>query len=441
MELFLPLPCDLLDLSNIKTFHEKREFVAFSEDLFMVINYNKSKHKFKELTVSINDALVFRSTDQDIWISISDNLFYLKKDIVREHIFGTHMVMNNGHQNRFEIVIYYEIIVLTGSSVNKVEDVDYILPSFEPVTPYVTPSLSEQHNNLFERINLNYPIYSLLNIRLRHISLRTKKVLLSSLDLQVSKALLKLLKDPEILIKSANYRLIDELSKIDIESISKVNFPLPLKVYDSYSINYELPQTIEQPHRVCMTIQYQLLGSYVFDITTSWETNILDKRIQYQMHPSPIKRVLSHNSVPFSSQFNYKYQSQNSSTTSSLVQYKLSNVNFKFLNNSIITQQGEMFTINLQINNFSKHDLNLVAYYSQTSDYLTKKKMVTVDGIILLSNDYRIPIISPGETYEIELECIGIIKGYYCSLNGLKVVDLDTKEVIEINQEISVLIQ
>ena len=163
-------------------------------------------------------------------------------------------------------------------------------------------------------------------------------------------------------------------------------------------------------------------------------------------------------------------------STTSLVNSKLSNVKFKFINNNIKVVKGEKFTMRLQIINSSSSPLDLVVYYNNTinptssvtnprnnsgiNNYgmnnggvtipplsletqyqLHKKHSKIAEGIILLSNDYKIPVVPPRETYFVDLRFIGIMSGYYGTLSGLKVLDLNTNELIEVGNGASVLIQ
>jgi hypothetical protein len=72
---------------------------------------------------------------------------------------------------------------------------------------------------------------------------------------------------------------------------------------------------------------------------------------------------------------------------------------------------------------------------------LHNKYRKIAEGIILLSNDYKIPVVPPRETYFADLRFIGIMSGYYGTLSGLKVLDLNTNELIEVGNGASVLIQ
>ena len=72
--------------------------------------------------------------------------------------------------------------------------------------------------------------------------------------------------------------------------------------------------------------------------------------------------------------------------------------------------------------------------------WIQRQRQMT-EGLILLSNDYKVPIINPHESYFVDLSFVAIRAGYYSTLNTLKLIDLKTQECIEIGRAVSVLVK
>lgn len=172
----------------------------------------------------------------------------------------------------------------------------------------------------------------------------------------------------------------------------------------------------------------------------------------------------------------------NNNSTSSLISARMNSVKFKFLESNLIVEKGNEFTMKLQIVNLSNVPLDFVIYCynnkntksgslnvygasgstlnlssgdatggmgSGTSSNSTvldkqyqhyKKLHMASEGIILLSNDYKVPIIQPNETYIVDLRFIGIMSGYYPTLPGLKTLELQSSEIVEVGSEVSVVV-
>lgn len=67
--------------------------------------------------------------------------------------------------------------------------------------------------------------------------------------------------------------------------------------------------------------------------------------------------------------------------------------------------------------------------------------MKTTDGIVLLSNDHKLPTIPISETFCTNLEFFAVQSGYFHSIPGLKVLDLNTQEVLNIGVGLRVLVE
>lgn len=320
-------------------------------------------------------------------------------------------------------------------------------------------------------LKVEYPIYSLLSMRLRNASLKSKDCILSSLDFQVSKTALQLSEtflnnnsrsDLYLLSYSGSfklkfheieYQLVDKSSHIKIDPICPFQVPFYGYEHDSFSFGYKLPllSAADLPCRVKVTLNYDFITDNLDDndekikilipIRTSWETDVTLKRTGNRMQL--YSQTSSALSIPKVYGVLPKMGVPESST--SIVNSKMNNVKLKFINNNIKVMKGKKFLMRLQIINNSTSSLDLVIYYNnkiqaptntpQSLDrqyQLHKKYSNLTEGIILQSNDYKVPIIGPNESYFVDLSFIGIISGYYSSLNGLKVLDLQTNELIEI---------
>ncbi|AET41501.1 Trs65p Ecym_8216 [Eremothecium cymbalariae DBVPG len=458
MELLLPVSEESLDcqpLSYIRALHELRQFLIFDEDLAIYLHFDAELFQFKKLTVYINEAIIFESHNFDIWQNINGSaqlLLKLDSKLVRHNMFRTNVVMNNGNRNKITFQVQYtEVCQDMLSSSPKYLCNDDLLPSFEQVRLGNNKSEEVTVSPEPAEIKLQYNIHSLLNVRLRKFTLKSKNMILSSLDFQTSKLFREVVDDPEITVNFISYELIDGLSSVVIEPLSEIEFPLVLTHYDSYSINYGLSKNKTHPHRGRIVIKYQLKNKdQKHQIITSWDTDLSPKKPVQQSNALSVPPASQPQSylTPYMgsvSMFGGYSQKYAGSTTSLQPPQSrlLSNVVFKFINHSIVSPVGCKFSLHLQIHNSSLYSLNLVVYYSslRSRESHDNRRKRIYEGIILLSNDFKVPIIEPGETYELELSCIGIIAGYYNILRGLKVVDLGTKEVVEIGRNVSILIK
>ncbi|EJS43549.1 kre11p [Saccharomyces arboricola H-6] len=559
MECFVPLHGDLNgnNIEQLRQSHLSRKYIIFDEQLNLWLRFqhdsqSNKRFELQNMTISINEAQVTTTNNiNDFFTQVDDTgtLWKLKEDCCSKVLFKSNVVMNNGYNNQIKFQFAYkamdaELINQNSSQVSHTINTldkncsEEILPSFEPVyswssmttkpvngigirvennTKKVHPDTSkdgETHGADISKtpdtliLKLQYPIYSLLNMRLRNISLKSEHCILSSLDFQTSKASEQLTKKfiyPQknasllkLNFREISYKLIEGTSQIELDPICPIKLPFSAFSYDSISATFKLvllPKSA-QPHHVRITLAYELelMHDLKLPVRTSWETEVTLKRSM------PISSTSSQysntNNINHSTSFNGASNvnagcmisnlrlggvsssrfSLGAASTTSLVNSKLSNVKFKFINNNIKVVKGEKFTMRLQIINSSTSPLDLVVYYNNTinpvpsttivrnsnsvNNYgvnngnilnppltlenqyqLYKKYSKIAGGIILLSNDYKIPVVAPKETYFVDLRFIGIMSGYYATLSGLKVLDLNTNELIEVGIGASVLVQ
>lgn len=474
MECYIPLdrsiPND--DVQNLAKSHELRKFVLFDEDLKIVF---RSKCTLRRFEAWINDAKVHELPIEDTFDRHGDT-WELKSGICARSFFRSSVAMNNGYSNQIKFSIDYDDSPESEEAAHAMngdpnEDDDEFLPSFEPVSlessiVSQTKRLSLEPNGHAQtkHIELVYPIYSLLNMRLRNSSLRLRHCIISSLDFQTSKASIQLSEkffsdangkhSFELVFQEIFYELVDKDTHIPLNPICPLEVPFTCVAYDSWSLTYQLPIVSgTTPHRVSITLKYVLsipeLGLQI-PVKTTWETDVTLKR---PMSSTSISQVSSAISTPRLYGISSRTNVLNS--TISLVNNKSNNVRFKFVTNKVVITKGEKFTLQLQIFNSSSSALNMVVYYNNRVPLpgnssspvpldkqlqLYKRQCKVSEGIILLSNDYKIPTIEPHETYLVDLDFIGIMSGLYSTLSGLKMIDLKTNEVIEIGQGASILI-
>lgn len=461
IEILVPLDKNSYnDPVHLNDSHQRRNFILFDEDLEILLFSKNSQLQLKQLCVTINDATVFKNSGNSCVMKVGENLWKVDPEVVRTRIFNSSMVLNNGHKNILSIKLEYYENKEPLQSRSSPENED-LLPSFQPLNSKSNKKKSHFKNSITTAkfgtaevlsASLTYPIHSLLNVRLRNFLLSSKNKTLSSLDFQVSKSITILaqqyeLQELEIFVDLVKYELLDECSQVEVRPMCLLELPLILSQQDSYSINYQLPYTNVAQQRVRITLYYKVRErTNEFRINTSWETDITVKGAPncLSQPPSALPTPTLYQSSP--------NMRRSVSAVSLFMQNKLSNVKFNFLENRITARKGSTFKMDLQISNVSQRSLNMVVYYSTgvsntnsgtsiEQDYhLNKRYRKTVGGIILLSNDYKLPIIQPGETYCITLELIGIASGYYHTLPGLKILDLDTKEVVDIGVGASALI-
>lgn len=470
MECYIPLDRLIAndDIAQLAESHESRKFVLFDEDLKIVL---RSKAMLRRFEAWINDAKVYSSSIDSTFDCVGD-VWQLKSGICARHFFRSSVAMNNGYNNHIKFTIDYDESSENDQTTTPLnEDVsesdDDILPSFEPVSWESSIIKHTKHLDLesasqakTKRTELVYPIYSLLNMRLRNSSLRPRHSVISSLDFQTSKASIQLSQKYlpkqsfELVFQEVLYELVDKDTHIPLNPICPLKTPFKCVAYDSWSLTYQLPIVSgTTPHRVSITLNYILSIPEIqlqIPVMTKWETDVTLKR---PMSSNSISQVSSAISTPRLYGISPRNNVLNS--TISLVNNKSNNVRFKFVTNKVVVTKGEKFTLQLQIFNSSASALNMVVYYNnkvplpdqQSSPVpldkqfqLYKRQCKVSEGIILLSNDYKIPTIEPHETYLVDLDFIGIMSGLYSTLSGLKMIDLKTSEVIEIGQGCSIFV-
>ncbi|EDO17262.1 hypothetical protein Kpol_538p22 [Vanderwaltozyma polyspora DSM 70294] len=263
-----------------------------------------------------------------------------------------------------------------------------------------------------------------------------------------------------------SYSKFKDILNTEISPVESLQFPLIIHDKDSYSIIYKLPffpEDIKNDKIRCkvkVNLQYSLClkdeENSKFSINTSWQTDLTMKK-------QPLSNSnLIVNNTSNSSLINVSTPRLNGgrffmNTTPMLVNNKMNNIKFKFLKNNIVVEKGQRFDTSLQIINSSQYPLDLVVYYNNNSNVTNTKQDLfkttsasiiskarlnrNTEGIILLSNDYKIPLILPNETYLVTLEFMPILSGFYNNLQGLKILDLESNELIDVGNSISILVQ
>lgn len=454
MECFIPLHGDLdgSDIEQLRQSHTSRKFIIFDEQLNLWLHFkdDAQTHKRFELQnmiISINEAQVTSTNDiGDFFTQVDENLWKLKDSYCSKALFKSNVVMNNGYNNQIKFLFKYKSVdadphnqdlspVSNGSIAMEKERGEEILSSFEPVyswssmaskstsisrihkqnnTKTAHPDASRNSETLQAKqdtfsLKLQYPIYSLLNMRLRNTSLKSEHCILSSLDFQTSKASEQLTKrfiypqEHNSLLKlnfhEISYKLIDGTSQIKLDPICPLKVPFTAFSYDSISATFKLVllPKLTQPHRVRITLVYELELScgLKLPVRTSWETEVTLKRSipisSASSQYSSTNNIINHNTYLngtnnvnsgnlmstlrlggiSSSRF-----SLGAASTTSLVNNKLNNVKFKFVNNNIKVIKGENFTMRLQIINSSPSPLDLVVYYNNTINPITSANIV-----------------------------------------------------------------
>ena len=580
----------------------KRQFIFFDERLTIHLRFsndNKEQDKIDRIslgnfTVWINEAMLIQGPTLDYFKELSKNHWILKDDVCSKYLFKSNVVMNNGYDNVIKFQVDYQIIKngfsndddnnaagtntesfiqrQSGSDDSTLDDDpnNIILPSFEPL--YIWNQIKTT-NNIKQKINtqndihqieqssnqhvkshslqFQYPIYSLLNMRLRNSHLKSQYCILTSLDFQTSRSLIQLcdkysipLDETHFNFDSIKLELINKTSinkqdsHIEIESIKGQSpykqtvdrLPLIVYPYDSFSMVYKLPphlipdtcyqmtqdfgedENIDiKPHRVRITLQYlvHLNEELKFNILTKWETDItikrkLDNRDAFKgsntgqllktPHQANANNIFLNNnnnnsnatlsrmstiSLSSIAKFNnstilntnqnrpsgYKlgqFSQSHVQQQQTLITPNNSNIKFKFINDTVTVESGNKFILKLQITNMSSQPLDPVIYYNNQSPtsitqsinmtsnglqtlerkaiWIQRQRQMT-EGLILLSNDYKVPIINPHESYFVDLSFVAIRTGYYSTLNALKLIDLRTQACIEIGRAVSVFVK
>ncbi|CAL9729112.1 trafficking protein particle complex II-specific subunit 65 [Monosporozyma unispora] len=554
---------------------KKRQFILFDEQFIIHLwrsddNEDETRLDNDDLTLGkftvwINEAIMIQGDVQDYFTALGPDHWRMKDDVCQEQLFRSSVVMNNGYDNIIKFQVNYSVsgveetlVSQDGNTTPNSVDQDYehdFLPSFEPVYTWqatsakpnsrditppneATPSTLKINPTLTAEqvIEFQYPVYSLLNMRLRNSNLRSQYCILTSLDFQTSRSLIQLCEKYDILVNDTrlvfnmvkleliNRRLFNEKSHIEIPTmemteLSNYEFPLVALPHDSFSMAYKLPpltaddvvrdhESVDmKPHRVRITLNYivELKNNFKLPIVTRWETDVTIKRKSHRdlvgvggssvagnlktPHMSGNGVLLNSNAtlsristISISSTARFHNNTTSNTNQNRLSGYKPgpsslsqvqsvnntinalpSNIKFKFMNDTVTVKGGDKFTLRLQITNLSQQPLDLVIYYNnqtptaqstnlvantivplQTLEKKTlwiQKQRQTAEGLILLSNDYKVPLIHPHESYFVDLSLVAIRSGYYSTLNALKLLDLKTQQSVEIGRAVSVLVQ
>lgn len=486
---------------RVRELHESRQFVIFDEELTIHLRAEDAETQIRNLVVWINDARVLqlkgsaafqRIADQD------DKPRWILRSGVRDTLFRSSVVMNNGYNNRIKFTVEYMESSADGEATPKnnggsfYDTEDELIPSFETVSPLGSESstpivgspvrsrtVTNHEDDNLKSITLKFPIYSLLNMRLRNSLLKSRYCIISSLDFQTSKASLQFTEqylkhkhvddqtgqDPSnnendvefnLEFHQVTYELVDRNSRCPLEPMRPFPVPFHCMAHDSYNISYQLPLVPEggnSPHTVRIILKYSLLlPEGKIPVSTDWKTDVtLKKPLTSTPNPTTTSLPAASRMYSLGSRMNLV------GSTSSFTNNKFNNVKFKFLDTSITTYKGEQFTMTLQIVNSSLQPLDLVIYNNNKNSpplpnapvsmslerryQIYKRYHRTTEGVLLLSNDYKVPIIGPQETFFVHLNFVGIISGYYSTLPGLKIVDLQKNELIEVGLAASILIK
>lgn len=402
-----------------------RSFIIFGEELpLFITSVDPLKHLFHSLAINLKDSLIRIDKNADSLIKHNDHVWQLDPTFIRKTVFNSDYLVNNvGQQGRISFQFFYlEPPLKTneqalGSNGNESD----ILPSFQPLTaspPGSAESTDSVHRELKSK-TVELPIYSLMNMRLRNIAIRpernsTTSQVISSLDIQLARKFEELFpEEPYLTVDSLCYELCDGNFKLPLQPMEEmIEFPLNMKRHDAYTINYQLQ---DSTRLIKVTIIYKIGSSY--KIRTSWETEVCLGK------PTPSKSIVSSNtSTPTFIQ-----------PPSVQLPRVLAQAHFNFLQSKITVKKGEPFKVTLQVENTTPRVLNLVVYH--------RPKSPLAQTLILITNDLKLPLLSPGTTFQCDLEIIAIAKGYHHNTKGIKIVDLEALDVVDLGSSLSILVE
>ncbi|CCE65135.1 hypothetical protein TPHA_0J03160 [Tetrapisispora phaffii CBS 4417] len=493
MEVFLPISGDstvgpdLRSFDEIVASHNERKFIVFDEYLDFYLRVKNENVRVKGFVVHINDNKLISLDFDECFLKLdgvnNQGLYKLNNNFFKTYLFKSSIVMNNGHNNKIIFKFSYSSEPKKQPS-NDENEMPQYLQSFQEVNLLDELSAAQattKECNVFTKgkeFSVDYPIYSPLNMRLRNITIYENNkdriinngvmtsymnnFILTSLDLQVSQQLKLLIE--KYFDRTEEYGLVfntirlsisdddnfdEDLVIKPIDDSDTITLPISVLNNDSYSIIYKLPElfvnsTGKKNIKVKVNIDYNLKINNklkIFDIRTTWGSDISLKPNAYSASATATSNIHSNSSMNLNGLSNSSSQ-MNIQTprlaSGRFINYnsinKLNNISFKFLENKIIKKKGEEFKVILQIINNSQFPLNAVVYYNNPTKNVK-------NNVILLSNDFKVPIIQPNETYFVNLKFIGISEQFVQYLNGLKLLDLQTNEIIEIGNSLSILIQ
>ncbi|KAL2708930.1 Beta-glucan synthesis-associated protein KRE11 [Kluyveromyces marxianus] len=426
-ELVLPLGPYSIEKDSIKLSNDvNRSFIIFGEELPLFITSSTPLvDRLQSLRVDLKEASLVIDENTNEFIKHNDNVWEVNPSFIKNSVFNSdYLLSNNGQQGRIKFTLKYKKNHTNSNSSIKSyeEDTDGFLPSFKPLNDHdVTPSayLEKQEQPDYNIIIVEYPMFSLMNMRLRNVSIRSNRnsnttQVISSLDLQLVRKFGDLFPgERHVVVEDLSYKLCDGNFEFEIKPLEEmIQFPLQVKRQDAYTINYNLQDSSRQ---VKVTIIYTI-GSH-YRIHTSWKTEVCLGR------SAPSKSVVS----------------SNASTPTFIQPPKvqlprvLTQAHFTFLQSKIKAKKGHPFTLSLQIENTTARTLNLVVYH--------KPKTPLAQTVVLISNDLKLPLLFPGTTFKCDLELIAISTGYHHHMKGLKILDLDALETIDLGVSLSLLIE
>ncbi|SSD61369.1 uncharacterized protein SCODWIG_03130 [Saccharomycodes ludwigii] len=296
----------------------KRKFVIFDEILpVYVVHLKKNNCIYLEnptLSFQINSTKLYSSNAElkeirNINDNQKDTITIYKvlnlKDIFQHFVYKNNMVMNNGRNNKISITLSYIERShnghddTAGNSASETYNSGFIT-SFEPLSPFVnmensannttnsTDTLLAKKNHTFK----NFPIYSVLNFRLRNVSLMRLKKIISSLDLQPSKTLvylrekyggggdtsnlyLKIIDISYFLINDSFLQLDPMINTDDdVNSIINPNESIFLTTDKSFTVNYDLPFQTSNQIKISIRYLVNYCDTEYIEIETVWETQV-----------------------------------------------------------------------------------------------------------------------------------------------------------------------
>lgn len=501
LKIYLPVSRSTV-VSEIVSSAQQREFVIFDEQLSLYLvlegGFHVDELEIRSLVIWINEAEMLHLQDCNDSFEVVKSgsgrlVLKLNSQICSDKLFRSTVVMNNGLDNIIKFAVTY--LVKKEGTTKKLSkthppekvpnfEIDFdneVLNSFEPIyqwnnnttdlTKEEPIELSSEPTDVnLETVTIKYPIFSLINMRLKNINLTNKYCIISSLDFQCSKSILQLikhynLKNVTLNFKKIEYKIVDKRkSKLSIDPISAINTnEIILHPHDSFALIYKLPTTNQIQYRVEIILQYivNFNNDSEIPVWTQWETDInlkdnntklnttnTNKKMQiYNKSINSISRV-STNTTTNNNNNNSNNNNKFTNSIGSLIQK--SNIKLKILTNNLMVQRGTKFNVRLQITNLGTSLINMVIYYNnemninhapkhfnlnkKVSWFLQYEKIL--NGIILLTNDYKLPIINCNDTVFVDLKFVSIKAGYYPL--ALKLLDLQTNEQYELNTMVNV---
>lgn len=508
----------------------KREFILFDEQFQLELTpTDDDEVNLIEFTVWINEGIVVKGP-ADTYFEQQNGRWILRDNVCRDYLFRSSVVMNNGYDNVMKFRVTYSDAskmsnsIESSSSVMTKQPLERILSSFEPVytwnaqppsksrdeTPDLTTPPQEEANVKTDEtteeqvIQFQFPVYSLLNMRLRNSNLKNQYCILTSLDFQTSKSLLLLverfklpLQETSLQFQQVRLELVDKQANndenrchIEVESIDKdqYQFPLIANPHDSFSMAYKLPPLTSddtqqksgdsddmKPHRVRITLDYNVhfdKTSQPLHVMTQWETDVTIKRKQprgnvlkkngSQLMDNNTANLSRISTISISSTARFYNNTATNTNQNRLSSYKpvttgtmSQAIRFRFVQESLTVTRGQKFTLRLQITNLSPQPLDLVIYYNNqtpnvantvTAEHWERQVLALehqrqqAEGLILLNNDYKLPLIHPQESYFVDLSFVAVRSGFHQTLGNLRMLELKSQEVLEVGRSVSLVV-